>query len=286
MEEFAGWDKLLATCQSVAAGNYSNEIIELTKEGNPEPLRELAEAMAFMMVKVEAREYRLSLLVKELEAANERLRRSTLGTLSTMARSLAARDAYTQGHAERVSGYAEALAEELELTGEEIETIRIAGLLHDIGKIGFSDRLFQDHPGKNPPEVVAEIIKHPAHGAQILQDLDFLGAALDMIHSHHERPDGKGYPRGLAGERVSLGARIVSVADGYDAMTTDRPYQKARTPKVALEILRKNAGTKWDASCVETFARVLEKRGLLGPDKETPTGGSALSRVHEETGRA
>ncbi len=263
MQEFQGWEHLLATCQSVASGTYSDEILELTREEQPEPVRELAEAMAFMMVKVEAREYRLSLLVKELEATNEKLRRSTIGTLSAMARSLGARDAYTQGHAERVADYAQALARNLALADEDVETVRVAGLLHDIGKIGFPDRLFEDHAGKNPPEVVAEIIKHPAHGAAILQDLDFLGEALEFIHSHHERPDGKGYPRRLPGERVPLGARIIAVADGYDAMTTDRPYQKALLPEVALGILRKHAGAKWDASCVEAFARVLEERGLL-----------------------
>jgi putative nucleotidyltransferase with HDIG domain len=263
MAEIQGWEQLLATCRSVASGTYSDDILMLTTDDQPEPVRELAEAMALMMVKVEAREYRLSLLVKELEAANERLRRSTIGTLSAMARSLAARDAYTQGHAERVADYAPALARKMALSDEQVEAIRVAGLLHDIGKIGFSDRLFQDHEGKNPPEVVAEIIKHPAHGAAILQDLDFLGDSLEFIHCHHERPDGKGYPRRLPGERVPLGARIVAVADGYDAMTTDRPYQKALSPERALEILRKHAGSKWDASCVEAFAEVLEERGLL-----------------------
>ncbi len=110
---------------------------------------------------------------------------------------------------------------------------------------------------RNPAELVKEIIKHPAVGADILKDLDFLGPGLDYVRYHHERPDGKGDPRRIKGEAVPLGARILAVADSYDAMTTDRPYQKGKTPDAALEILRKHAGTKWDETCVSALAAVI-----------------------------
>ncbi|MFO7598606.1 MAG: HD domain-containing phosphohydrolase, partial [Candidatus Desulfacyla sp.] len=122
---------------------------------------------------------------------------------------------------------------------------------------GFSDRLFNPHPARNPPDVVKEIMSHPATGVKILQDLDFLGPALSYVHSHHERPDGKGYPRGLADKEIPLGAKILAVADAFDAMTTDRPYQKGKPPEVALGILKKHAGTKWDRDCVVAFEAVM-----------------------------
>jgi len=215
--------------------------------------------MGLMMVKVEAREYHLDMLIKELEALNERIRRNAIGTVSAMANALAARDTYTEGHADRVGWIAGMIAAELGLPEEEIELVRVAGRLHDIGKIGFSDRLFLPHEGKNPEDVVREITRHPATGAEILKDLDFLGPALSYIHCHHERPDGRGYPRHLKESDIPLGARIIAVADAFDAMTTERPYQKAMTPEEALVILQKGTGGHWDADCVAVFERILPK---------------------------
>jgi len=140
---------------------------------------------------------------------------------------------------------------------KEVEHVRIGGILHDIGKIGFPDPLFQAREGPNPPELVREIIKHPGVGADILKDLDFLGPALGYVRCHHERLDGKGYPAKLKGEEIPLGARILAVADSYDAMTTDRPYQKARPRDVALGILKEHAGTRWDPACISSLEAVL-----------------------------
>ena len=129
--------------------------------------------------------------------------------------------------------------------------------MHDIGKIGFSDDLFNPHGAKNPPEIVKEIISHPTTGANILHDLDFLGPAVEYVYCHHERPDGKGYPRKLKDEQIPLGAKILAVADAFDAMTTDRPYQKGRSRETALEILEKNAGKQWDSQCVSAIEAIL-----------------------------
>lgn len=258
-----GVDRLIEIMGEIAGGNYSNDIMALTADDQPEHIRTIAEAMGMMMVKVEAREYQLEMLIEQLKELNEKIKENTIKVVSAMAHALAARDAYTEGHAARVGEMAFHMAKHMALDGEEAECVRIGGILHDIGKIGFSDRLFQAHGAKNPPEVVKEIIKHPIVGAEILQNLDFLGPALEYVHCHHERPDGKGYPRRLQDPDISLGAKILAVADGYDAMTTDRPYQKGKSPEEALGILKKNAGKKWDTSCVSAIEKVLSETGLL-----------------------
>lgn len=253
--------KLLEVIQDVSSGKYSNDIMSLTGPGTPEPVRMIAEAMGLMMVKVEAREYRLEMLVSELKALNEKIRRNTINTVSTMANALDARDPYTKGHTERVADLAEQIAIEMGIEDKDVNYIRLGGLLHDIGKIGFPDYLFQPHEEKNPPEMVKRIIKHPTVGAEILQELDFLGPALEYVRSHHERPDGKGYPRRLKAADIPLGAKIIAVADSFDAMTTERPYQKAMTPEVALEILQRHAGAQWDTGCVEALGHYLANSG-------------------------
>jgi putative nucleotidyltransferase with HDIG domain len=253
----AAIDRLLEIIEEIAAGKYSNDIMDLTRKDQPEPVQVIAEAMGLMMVKVEAREYRLELMVKELEDLNEQIRQSTINAVSAMAHALAARDAYTEGHAARVAGLGCEIARQLGLKDQDLEYVRLGGILHDIGKIGFSDRLFDPHNAKNPPEVVKEILSHPTTGVEILHALDFLGPALNYVHCHHERPDGKGYPRHLKDEEIPLGAKILAVADAFDAMTTDRPYQKGMSPEVALGILKKHAGTKWDNRCVAAIEAVI-----------------------------
>jgi putative nucleotidyltransferase with HDIG domain len=252
-------DRLLEIIADIAAGRYSNDVMELTGPGAAEPVRTIAEAMGLMMVKVEAREYHLEMLIKQLEETNQQVRRNTIATVSSMAKALAARDAYTRGHAERVGLIAGLIAAEMGLTEEETDLVELAGLLHDIGKIGFPDYLFLPHEGDNPKEIVQEITRHPTTGAEILKDLDFLGPGLSYIRCHHERPDGRGYPDGLKSTDMPLGAKIIAVADAFDAITTDRPYQKGQTYDEALSILKRGAGTKWDSKCVDAFERTLPK---------------------------
>lgn len=254
-------ERLLEYIQNIAVGHYSNDIMELTREDQVEPVRSIAEAMALMMVKVEAREFRLEMMIRELEQLNEKIRQNTIHVVSSMAHALGARDAYTQGHASRVADLACRTARQLGLNEEETESVRLAGILHDIGKIGFSDFLFSAHEAKNSPQVVKEIMAHPRTGMEILQDLDFLGPAIEYVYCHHERPDGKGYPRALRDDHIPLGAKILAVADSFDAMTTDRPYQKGMTPEAALAILKKNAGTKYDRACTEAFEQVVLQSG-------------------------
>jgi len=255
--------RLIEIIEEIAKGNYSNDIMPLTTEENPEAVRIIAEAMGMMMVKVEAREYELENMVERLRDLNRQIKANTIKTVSAMAHALAARDAYTEGHTARVGELAGRIARQLGLDEEAVESVRLAGILHDIGKIGFSDPLFQAHEGRNPAPLKKEIIRHPAVGADILKDLDFLGTSREYVHAHHERLDGKGYPRNLKADDIPLGARIVAVADTYDAMTTDRVYQKGRSPAVALALLREHDGTRWDGACIDALHAVLIETGVL-----------------------
>lgn len=256
--------KLIKILREVAAGKYSDEIMELTTHRYPPPIQEIAEAVGMMMVKIEAREFRLEQLIEQLAHLNEQIKHNILKTVTSIASALETRDEYTRGHAERVAAYSERLARRVKVPESEIPALRIGAVLHDIGKIGFSDKLFSNEDTRPREEVFREIKKHPASGYHILEGLDFLGPALEYVHAHHERLDGKGYPRGLSGEAIPLGARIVSVADSFDAMTTNRPYHKGSTALDAFAKLRKAAGAQFDPDLVEAFIEEVEENGMEG----------------------
>lgn len=254
--------ELLRIIQEVAEGRYSDQIMAMTRPEVPEPLRSLAEAMGLMMVKVEAREFRLEQLVAELRELNQQIRRNTIATVTGLAQALAARNPYTEGHTARVGELGLALARRLGLAEDEAEHVRLGGQLHDIGKINFSDRLFEEHDARLPKDLVKVVMRHPAVGYDILAGMDFLGPALDYVRDHHERLDGSGYPRRIKDEEISLGARIIAVADGYDAMTTDRPYQKGMSPEVALGNLRKQCPHRLDARVVDALEAMIAEGAL------------------------
>ena len=260
MSESETEKKLLRIISDIAEGHYSNDIMELTKDYVPDATRTIAEAVALMMVKVEAREFRLQQLVDELKDLNEKIRNNTIAAVTAMAQALAARDTYTEGHTSRVAELSRDIALELGLTDDEAEYIRLAGALHDIGKIGFPDELFGEHEIRVPAKLVKQINRHPAIGVKILNPLDFLGRAIDYVAAHHERLDGRGYPRGLKGDQIPLGAQIVSAADIYDAITSGRPYQKPKTPEEILATLDNIAGTRVKQEIVEALQRVLRNR--------------------------
>lgn len=251
-----GLDKLLAIIQDISQGDYSDDIMALTGSDQPEVIRLIAEAMAMMMVKVEAREFRLENMAEELRVLNRDLKHQVLATVQAMGSALGARDEYTKGHGERVADLAAKLAQEIGLEQPWVHEVRVAGMLHDIGKIGFSDKVFQNEDTVPSPEVLSEIRTHPERGAAILASLDFLGPVHDYVLYHHERPDGAGYPFGLKNDQIPLGARIISVADVYDAITTDRPYQKGQSHAEALAILDRLAGQGLDADLVKAFKKI------------------------------
>jgi putative nucleotidyltransferase with HDIG domain len=207
--------------------------------------------------------------VAELEALSEELRRhrdellrAQEKILETLSLSLQAKDPYTMKHGERVSLLARRLARRLGLPREKQDILGRAALLHDIGKITIPDRLLNKKGRLTPPER-AEFELHPERSAELLRHLPELGQVLPAIRGHHERYDGKGYPDGLAGEEIPLEARIIAVADGYDALTTDRPYRPAFSHEEALEILRANAATQWDPKVVQALLDSFQEEGEL-----------------------
>ena len=160
--------------------------------------------------------------------------------LLSLARSIEARDPYTQGHCARLSDLAIALGNKLRLPEELIEALRIAGIVHDIGKVAVPDAILSK-PGKLTREEIEVMQKHPVVGEQICAPLKFFRDVLPIIRHHHERMDGSGYPDGLHGERIPLTARILQTVDIYDALTTDRPYRKALSSKQAFALMREEA---------------------------------------------
>src|SRR4029077_5389380 len=168
-------------------------------------------------------------------------------------------DAYTAGHSQRVSEYSCAIAKALQIPEQELETIRVGALLHDLGKIGISDLVLQKPKGLTPEE--NDLIRqHPVIGNRILQNVEGLGAYLDIVELHHENLDGTGYPHGLKGEETPLHARIVKVADAYDAMTSDRPYRRGKSHSEAIAILKSVCGSEMDPMVVEAFAQLGDQR--------------------------
>mgnify|MGYP001791621297 CR=1 FL=1 len=186
--------------------------------------------------------------------------------------SLEARDPYTAGHTERVGQYSLPLARELGLSDAEIELIKRAAELHDIGKVGVPDSVLLKADRLTPSEAI-ETKRHPSKGGEIVRYLGFLREVIPIIEGHHERYDGKGYPHGLRGEDIPLGARILAVADSYDAMTSSRAYRNALNHERVSEILEQGAGTQWDPKVVAAFLGVLRKQ-------HQTDGGYWRQRVH------
>ena len=186
--------------------------------------------------------------------------------LSAINSALKTKDQYTEGHARRVALYAMRLAHRLGLPSEEIRNIGIGGLLHDIGKIGLSDRIFSNQTDQLAGELLAEVRRHPDIGVSLLKGIDSLLPVLDYIHYHHERMDGSGYPFGLKSDDIPLGARIISVVDCFDAITTDRPYQKRKTCAEAFVILRRMANHELCPDLVKAFVADIEENGKIDED--------------------
>jgi HD-GYP domain-containing protein (c-di-GMP phosphodiesterase class II) len=187
-----------------------------------------------------------------IRKSKEDLQSAYLQFTGSLASALDARDSYTAGHSHRVSEYACAIAEGLGSSAEEVADIRIGALLHDIGKIGISDSVLQK-PGRLTSEEFALIQQHPTIGRRILEGVNGFQPYLTVVELHHENWDGSGYPHGLRGEDVPLLARIVHVADAFDAMTSDRPYRRGMSVSEAFGILDRFAGTQFDPEIVTVF---------------------------------
>ncbi len=189
-----------------------------------------------------------------LELLNEKEELLT-STIRALTSALDAKDPYTCGHSERVAAFARRLAEHFELDEEKVEQIYLTGLLHDIGKIGIDDATLS-HPGPLSPKQFESIKTHPDGGWAILNQISQLRYVLPGVLYHHERFDGTGYPDGLVGTNIPLDARILAVADAYDAMTSSRPYRDGMSHEKAIGILQSGAGDHWDPDVVQAFLNI------------------------------
>ena len=194
-------------------------------------------------------------------ATNRRLSSLNMGIVHSYIQVVEAKDVYTRGHSQRVSEYGGLFATALGLSSQEQEDIRIAGLLHDIGKIGVPDHIL-NKPSKLDDDEFAVMRSHPDVAKSILSGIPSFNNVLPIVYHHHEHFDGHGYPGGLAGDDIPFMARLISVVDGFEAMTSKRAYQRAHSPREALAVLENGAGTQWDPELVEFFARLVQSGRL------------------------
>jgi putative nucleotidyltransferase with HDIG domain len=189
-------------------------------------------------------------------ALYDNLKENLLATLGALVNAIEARDSYTQQHSERVTQFAIAIAQALGHSRENLRKIESAGLLHDIGKIGIDDSILKK-PGKLTKEEFERIKAHPLIGVNIVLSLGLESDELSIIRNHHERWDGRGYPDGLRQQEIPLLARILAVADAFDAMNSSRAYRQALPFPVCLRELRENSGSQFDPQVVEAALSIL-----------------------------
>jgi cyclic di-GMP phosphodiesterase len=205
----------------------------------------------------------------ELDKALDSLEDAYRSTLRALTAALETRDSETHGHSERVVSYSMRLGREYGLDTRQMKALEFGSLLHDIGKIGVPDSILRK-PAKLTEEEWVRMREHPLHGQQILRGIEFLEGAARVVAQHHEKWDGSGYPLGLKGEEIDLCARIFSVADAFDAMTSDRVYRRGKSYEAAAQELDEWTGKQFDAKVIEAFHKVprtdweeLHSRSLL-----------------------
>ena len=184
------------------------------------------------------------------------MRNMYLDTVKALCQAVEAKDPYTQGHSQRVSQLSYKLGERMRLPHRALENLKLAGMLHDIGKIGVDEHIL-NKPGRLTDDEYGKIKMHPAIGSKIIQEIDFLRASADIILSHHEHFDGTGYPNGKIQSEIPFEACILCVVDVYDALTSDRPYRKAMSEEEAIEIIRRESGTLFNPIVAQEFIYML-----------------------------
>jgi HD-GYP domain-containing protein (c-di-GMP phosphodiesterase class II) len=211
----------------------------------------------------------------QYDADNRRLllavERGYLEVLRALVNAIEAKDPYTAGHSQRTAEFAVAIGRKLGLAEESLKELEVGGLLHDIGKIGIAEQILRK-PAQLDDSEMRIMRGHPAIGDGIVSDIELLGRIRSIVRNHHERWDGSGYPDGLSGEDIPLGARIIAVADTYDAITSDRCYQPGRPPAESVPILRRLSGVQLDERAVEALLTALVEMGQLTDEElTTPT---------------
>jgi HD-GYP domain-containing protein (c-di-GMP phosphodiesterase class II) len=259
--------QLAAAAHRISSGDFSQriEVRDRTELG------ELGQSFNVMTDQVEH-------YIKDLQSSVAENRELFLGTVKSLAAAIDGKDPYTRGHSERVSRFSIAIAERLGLSDAEIEKIRISAVLHDVGKIGIDDVILKK-PSALTDEEFEIMKKHPQKGFKIMSQIPAMKEFLPGMYMHHEMMNGKGYPQGLKGDEIPLMARIVSVADTFDAMTTDRPYQKALAFEDAVERIKSFVGTRYDEVVVAAFVAACEegqiRPGSVRLKKRTPAASVA-----------
>jgi putative nucleotidyltransferase with HDIG domain len=198
------------------------------------------------------------------EGFQEPLPPTVMDTLTSLALAVDAKDQFTQGHSHKVSTYAVLIAEAIGLKGRELETVRLGGMLHDVGKVGIAESILNKNGPLNPEEWES-MKRHVEYGAKLLEPLRGTDRIREMVAHHHEFFDGSGYPAGLAGGQIPLGARIIAIADAFDTITSERTYKKARTPEEAFQELDRCGQAQFDPELVRAFiSRLREMPDSVG----------------------
>jgi diguanylate cyclase (GGDEF)-like protein/PAS domain S-box-containing protein len=208
--------------------------------------------------KKEESKIEVTYLKEKMERLHRRANQSLIEAVFAFAKTIELKDHYTGEHVERTVHFATEIAKQLEMSKEDIMHIRQAAILHDLGKVGISERILLK-PNKLTGKEFEEIMEHPLIGADILRPIHMLHDILPYIMHHHERWDGKGYPQGLKGDNIPMGARVICVADTYQALISNRPYRKAYRKAKAVKIISEGAGTKFDPKIVSAFLKVVHK---------------------------
>ena len=199
--------------------------------------------------------------ITEHKRAQQKLKEAYETMVMSLALALEARDPYTKGHSERVKRHCRTIAREMNMPTKKIKELERAASLHDIGKIAVPDNILSKPARLTPPEF-AQIQLHPEESVNLVRMIPNPRDTLLAIRHHHERPDGKGYPDGMSGDTIPLAARILAVADAYDALTSERPYRKAYSHEEAIDILRDGAGTQWDPEVVAATIKAITIKAM------------------------
>lgn len=232
--------------------------LQILRNENERLLEELEEAYEQLQTTVVDSQTERDIIYAELREKIQKYQQLFLGTLKVLTAAIEAKDPYTRGHSARVNEYSKTIGVELGLSDEQLEFLQYAALLHDVGKIGIDEKILSK-PGKLSTMEWGTVKEHPLMGATIIEPIELFSEILPFVIHHHEAFDGEGYPRGLRGSEIPFGARIIALADAFDAMTSDRPYRKAYSVAAAIDEIKEKAGTQFDPTVVEAFLSAIEK---------------------------